>query len=100
MNGHRKRIEHLTGTGQIQVPNGPSLEVSYRIDAFQDVFEPPPRFTPVKGLKNYVGVVSGLNEGQLWDLQDQDLTLILQDGRKLPIALQPDGRIIVRGELA
>jgi hypothetical protein len=95
-----KPIEYVTGSGELLKPDGSSLPVSYVLNIIQKFFEVTSEPTPIAGLKEITGKVFGLSESDLWHLQGQDLTLVLQDKRTLPIQLQPDGNIIPGGSLS
>ena len=89
-----KLIEHLAGVGRLLdgstvVADG----VTYSIDVHQQFVEALPATEPLPGLKEISGSISGLDEGQRWRVQDTDLTLVLADGRRLDLRIDPGGRI-------
>ncbi len=90
MTKYTELIERHEGDGQLIKGDSPPLQVSYVLDIYQDFPDP-----GVPGLKRTMGFVSGLDERQLWDLQNQDLILVLEDGTRWIISI--DNGTIIHG---
>jgi len=94
MRKYHEPIDHLEGAGQLIKDGMPPLQVSYELDIFQEFLEPRPGDSWVPGLKNSTGIVFRLDERQLRYLQNQDLTLVLEDGSRWIISIDINGTII------
>lgn len=105
----KRAIENLRGNGHlvlgvrlypivsyaIQI-----LNVSYAIQILQKFVEASPQRPPLPGRKEIVGHIGGLSANALWDLRGKDVTLILEDQRRLRCRVTLGGRILPRGELS
>ncbi len=94
MRKYHEHIDHLEGDGQLIKEGMPPLQVSYELDIFQEFLEPWPGAQRSLGLKNSTGIVFRLDTRQLPYLQDQDLTLVLEDGSRWIISIDINGTII------
>ncbi len=94
MRKYHEHIDHLEGDGQLIKEGMPPLQVSYELDIFQEFLEPWPGAQRSLGLKNSTGIVFRLDKRQLGYLQDQDLTLVLEDGSRWIVGIDPNGTII------
>jgi hypothetical protein len=94
MRKYHEHIDHLEGIGQLIKEGLPPLQVSYVLDISQEFLEPRPGDQRSPGLKNSTGIVFRLDERQLGYLQNQDLTLVLEDGSRWIISIDITGTII------
>ncbi len=94
MRKYHEHIDHLEGDGQLIKEGLPPLQVSYELDISQEFFEPWPGDQRLPGLKLSTGFVFGLDERQLRGLQNQDFTLVLEDGSRWIIIIDINGTII------
>ena len=99
MRKYSEPIEHLEGHGQLIRGDMPPLEMSYVLTIYQEFHEPGPGKPRLPGLKDLAGSIFGLDEGQCWDLQNQDLMLVLEGGRRMLVNIEIDGTIISGREL-
>jgi len=94
MRKYHEYIDHLEGDGQLIKEGMPPLQVSYELDIFQEFLEPRPEAQRSPGLKNSTGIVFRLDNRHLEYLQNQDLTLVLEDGSRWIISIDINGTII------
>jgi hypothetical protein len=105
----KSAVEHLRGNGHLVLgerfsPNESYaiqiLNVSYAIQILEKFVEAGLQRPPRPGRKEIVGQIGGLSANALWDLRDQDVTLILEDRRRLRCQVTLGARILPRGELS
>ncbi len=94
MTKYTEFIKHHEGDGQLIKGDSPPLQVSYVMDIYREIHEPHPGAPRVQGLEVRTGSVSGPDQLQLWDLYNQDLTLVLEDESRWIIRIDTDGTII------
>ncbi len=105
----KRAVEDLRGNGHLVLgkrlsPNESYaiqiLNVSYALQILQESAEAGLQRPPRPGGKEIVGQIGGLSANALWDLRDQDVTLILEDRRRLRCQVTLGARILPRGELS
>lgn len=101
MRRQREARERLRGVGRLLRGETVVAErVPYVLVVWREYYERPSGEREW-GLFDYNGSVSGLTEAQLWDLQDVDVVLVLDDQRRLPCQLVDlAGTIRARGALS
>lgn len=91
-----KRVEELTGLGTLMRGDTVLHEVTYNIRVYQRFHQESRDAQPTPGIRNVLGSIFFSDDARY---VGQDLTLRLDDGRRLNLQLGPGGRIYTRGDL-
>ena len=74
-------------------------EVTYHIRVYQTFRQASQDAQPTSGLQHVQGHICLSDDVRWFDIEGQDLTLRLDDGRRLNLQVGPGGRIYTRGLL-
>jgi hypothetical protein len=99
VNTFNKRVEELTGIGTLMQGDTVLLNVTYHLRVYQTFYQASRDAQPTPGVRNVQEKISFSNDARHSDLEGQDLTLGLDDGKRLNLQLGPGGRIYTRGDL-
>ncbi len=105
----KSAVEHLRGNGHLvlAVRLSPTvsyalqvLKVSYALQILYEFVDASPQRPPLPGRKEIGGQIGGLRANALWNLRGKEVTLILEDQRRLRCQITLGGRILPRGGLS
>jgi len=83
----RQLLEHVSGHGRLHHAEGAPLPMHYSIEHFQDMLPGAPGQPDSPGPQSIEGYLFSETPEKFMDLQREDLTLELEDGRRLRIQL-------------
>jgi DNA-binding response OmpR family regulator len=93
---HEELVEQITGIGRLMRGDTVLREVTYRIRVYQTFRQASRDAQPTSGLQHVQGDISFSDAARRVDIEGQDLTLRLDDGRRLNLQVGPGGRIYTR----
>lgn len=79
----RQLLESVSGNGRLHHPHGEPLAIHYSIEHYQDMVGEPEQ----PGPQSIEGYLFSETPAKFTELQQEDLTLELEDGRRLRIHL-------------
>lgn len=96
MHKYEKLVEQINGIGTLLQGGTVLHDVTYRIRVYQTFHQASLDAQPTPGLRHVQGHISLSDDARRVDIEGQDLTLHLEDGRRLNLRVGRDGRIYTR----